>query len=97
MWWRIITENSSTDWIEKTLGSNDGVEWWTTITIPANATDVPLGNLSIKAVVRDDSNISSLVSQNDRIAEINDAPGTWFGIHIRILTTKNGRELLLCL
>ena len=82
MWWRIITENSTTDWIEKTLGSNDGVEWWTTITIPANATDIPLGNLSIKAVVRDDSNISSVVSQNDRIAEINDAPGTWFGIHI---------------
>ena len=52
MWWRIITENSTTDWIEKTLGSNDGVEWWTTITIPANATDIPLGNLSIKAVSR---------------------------------------------
>lgn len=89
IWWQVVGDNVSTNWEEKTLGSNDGIEWWTTITIPTNASEIPMGNLSIRAQVMDESNISSLMATNENIAVINDAPGTWFGVHIMGLDSED--------
>lgn len=76
--WRITTNNNSTEWIWKNTGSQDGVIWWTSIDLPSN---VPLGLFDLKVNVTDASNQSTLAEALS-IAEITDAPATWFGIHI---------------
>ena len=76
--WRITSGNNSSEWITQGTGSQDGVTWWTTIDLPTN---INLGMLDIMAIARDQSNISA-ASVSTGIAEIRDAPASWFGVHI---------------
>ena len=77
--WRISSGNVSTNWSWLNTGSQNGVDWWTTIELPA---DSMLGDLDIRAIAFD---ISSLEAQGDSfaIALVTDAPAIWFGIHVQ--------------
>lgn len=83
--WRITSGNNSTEWTWKNTGSQDGLTWWTSIDLPSN---VPLGMLDLKVNVTDASNQSS-VAEALALAQIIDAPATWFGIHVSQVDDPN--------
>jgi uncharacterized protein (TIGR03790 family) len=77
--WRISAGNISTNWTWINTGSQNGIDWWTTIELPS---DSMLGNLDIMAVAYDYSNLSNR-SEKLAIALVVDAPAMWFGVHVQ--------------
>ncbi|MAI09050.1 MAG: hypothetical protein CMA08_00485 [Euryarchaeota archaeon] len=75
------TTNVSSPWEEITLGSTDERLWWSSLSLPKDATVIPTGSLDLRAVVVDVSQATTVLEQRGALNILN-APSTWFGPHV---------------
>ena len=73
-----VSNLSSSAWVAQALGTNDGLRWQTSITLP---TQLTLGSLVIEAVATDRLNQTATTLVTD-VAQVVDAQAQWFGPHV---------------
>lgn len=81
--WSVQPETgNATAWVSTTLGSSDGLTWWTTLAVPTDPQTTPVGSLNLRATAKDASNATGH-GQANSVLNITDAPGRWFGPHVQ--------------
>ena len=83
MMWSVRNDatNVTSSWEELVLGTTDGRVWWSSLSLPVDATVIPVGWLDVRAVAMDASQATTTVEVTD-VMEILNAPSTWFGPHV---------------
>ena len=73
-----VSNLTSSVWVTQALGTNDGLRWQTSITLP---TQLTLGSLIIEAVATDRLNQTATTLVTN-VAQVVDAQAQWFGPHV---------------